>query len=99
MVDCLCPLLLVLLYPGSAALQGRRVCLPGWSSTFLQALKAEGVSFPEETETKTLDKLLSNHKQDKISRGGGWMGRDQFSLTGASGRASFLRAEKVAGIK
>lgn len=43
-VDCLWALLSgSVLPPGSASLQGTRVCLPGWSSIFLQALKAEGV--------------------------------------------------------
>lgn len=85
-----------------------RLCLPagkkGVSPRVVEHLPSgtEGrgcESFPEETGTENLDRLLFNHKQGKISRGGGWMGRDQLSLTGASGRASLVGAEKVAGSK
>lgn len=75
MGDCPCALLSgSALSPGSASLQGRRVCLPGWSSIFLQALKAEGVRVSlRKLKQKTLtDFFLITSRANFLGAEVGW---------------------------
>lgn len=87
-VNCLCTLLSGSALPsGSASLQGRRVCLPGWQSTFLQALKAEGVRVSlRKLEQKTwTDFFLITSRAKFLGVGAGWAETSYPSLVPQAG--------------